>query len=295
MTYFCVFIFQTLIIILLYVVYIYNMSAGSGASNLGYGNVAPLSNINGSYVNVDNSQYAGRFSSNEIPGTPPGPLPGLAGTKSNIDAAAGIFPGSRSFNGGAKKLKRKIKNITKHYKRMKAGSRKLKSIRNKLRKSASRRMSRSLSGGRKSRRRHISRRMSRTLSGGVEPEDDGFPSFPRQPGESQPENQIQPRSSSNLEQRETSQWMSPDLRNMPANQGMSANQGGRRRRRQRGGYSQYQNNLPYTPTYQVAGINLPASQLGLANPPPYVKLSGCVNCVDNYNHYTNMGFPSKGH
>lgn len=53
--------------------------------------------------------------------------------------------------------------------------------------------------------------------------------------------------------------------------------------------------MPMTPTYQVAGINLPASQLALANPAPYVKLDNCVNCVDNYNHYTNKGFPSKGH
>jgi hypothetical protein len=198
------------------------MSAGSGASNLGYGNVAPLSNVNGSYVNVDNSQYAGRFGSNEISGTPPGPLPGLAGTKSNIDAAAGIYPGTRSFNGGAKKLKRKIKNITKHYKRMKAGSRKIKSIKRRLRnRASSRRLARTLSGGR---RRHS-----------------------------------------------------------------------RRHRRQRGGYAQYQNNMPMTPTYQVAGIHLPASQLALANPAPITPLSNCVNCVDNYNHYTNMGFPSKGH
>jgi hypothetical protein len=69
----------------------------------------------------------------------------------------------------------------------------------------------------------------------------------------------------------------------------------RRHRRQRGGYAQYQNNMPMTPTYQVAGINLPASQLGLANPPPVTTLGNCVNCVDNYNHYTNSGFPSKGH
>lgn len=70
----------------------------------------------------------------------------------------------------------------------------------------------------------------------------------------------------------------------------------RRHRRggQRGGYSQYQNNLPMTPTYSVGGV-LPASQLALANPPPIQVLPNCVNCVDNYNHYTNMGFPSKGH
>jgi hypothetical protein len=196
------------------------MSAGSGASNLGYGNIVPLSNVNGSYVNIDNSQYTGRFSSNEIPGTPPGPLPGLAGAKSNVDAAAGNVPGI-SFKGGYKKLKRKIKNITKHYKRMKAGSRKIKHMKRSLRRrTASRRLARSLAGGR---RRHVSRR-----------------------------------------------------------------------RRQRGGYSQYQNNMPMTPTYQVAGINLPSSQIALANPPPITPLSNCVNCIDNYNHYTNQGFPSKG-
>jgi hypothetical protein len=208
------------------------MSAGSGASNLGYANIAPLSNINGSYVNVDNSQYAGRFGSNEIPGTPPGPLPGLAGAKSNVDAAAGIVPGICLFKGGAKKLKRKIKNITKHYKRMKAGSKKIHRLKTMLRKrAASRTLARKLAGGRK---RNYSRKISRSLAGG-------------------------------------------------------------RRRRQRGGYSQYQNNMPMTPTYQVAGINLPASQLALANPPPIKVLCNDTSCVDNYNHYTNMGFPSKGH
>jgi len=69
----------------------------------------------------------------------------------------------------------------------------------------------------------------------------------------------------------------------------------RRHRRQRGGYSQYQNNMPMTPSYQVAGIHLPASQSALANPVPISPLGNCVNCVDNYNHYTNSGFPSKGH
>jgi hypothetical protein len=195
------------------------MSAGSGGSNLGYSNINPYNTS--PYVNGTSSNYSGSFSSNEIPGTPPGPLPGLAGAKSNVDAAAGIVPGI-CMNGGAKKLKRKIKNITKHYKRMKAGSRKIKSIKRRLRsRAASRRMARQLAG-RKMTRRH-------------------------------------------------------------------------RRRHQRGGYAQYQNNLPMTPTYQVAGVNIPASQLALANPPPITQLDNCVNCVDNYNHYTNMGFPSKGH
>jgi hypothetical protein len=194
------------------------MSAGSGASNLGYGNINPYNTS--PYVNGTSSNYSGSFSSNEIPG-----LPGLAGAKSNIDAAAARVPGiCIPKGGGSRKLKKKIKNITKHYKRMKAGSKKLRTLKNRLRsRSASRSLARQLAGRRRSRRHS------------------------------------------------------------------------RRHRKQRGGYAQYMNNMPNTPSYQVSGINLPASQLGLANPPPIQTLSGCVNCVDNYNHYTNYGFPSKGH
>ena len=71
--------------------------------------------------------------------------------------------------------------------------------------------------------------------------------------------------------------------------------GGRKSSRQRGGYGQYQNNLPMTPVYKVAGVELPYTQLGLANPPPVSALSNTGQCPDNYNHYTNHGFPSRGH
>lgn len=183
------------------------MSAGSGASNLGYGHIAPLSNINGKFVNVDNSNSPATFSSNEIPG-----LPGLAGAKNNVDAAAGVVPGICLFKGGAKKLKRKIKNITRKYK-MK-GTKRLRSLKKKIRHMT------------KSKKSHHRRHNRRT------------------------------------------------------------------RRRQRGGYGQYQNNLPLTPTYSVGGV-LPASQLGLANPPPIKVLPNCTNCIDNYSRYLNSGFPSK--
>ena len=192
------------------------MSAGSGASNIGYGNINPYNNS--PYVNGTSTNYAGSFSSNEIPG-----LPGLAGAKSNIDAAAGVVPGICLFKGGAKKLKRKIKNITKQYKRMKAGSRKMKSLKKKIRsRVASRSLGRSmaLAGGRRTRRRH------------------------------------------------------------------------HRRHRQRGGYSQYQNNQPFDYSYSVGGI-LNASDSALANPAPIYKAGNLA--IDNYNHYTNRGFPSRGH
>ena len=208
------------------------MSAGSDASNLGYGNISPFNNS--SYVNGTNSNYSGSFSSNEIPG-----LPGLAGAKSNIDAAAGIVPGICLFKGGAKRLKRKIKNITKRYK-MKGGRKSRKSLRHRVKSRAL-----ALSGGGRGYRRSRQMSLARTMA-------------------------------------------------------MARSRaGGTRRRKNRyhmkGGYSQYQNNLPMTPTYQVAGINLPASQLGLANPPPIRVLPNCTNCVDNFNSYDMKGFPSRGH
>ena len=203
------------------------MSAGSGASNFGYGNVNPYNTS--PFVNGTSSSYAGSFSSNEIAGTPPGPLPGLAGAKINTDAAAGIVPGI-CMSGGAKRLKNKIKNITKRYK-MKGGKKSRRVLRKRLRSRAVGRTMMASGGRRRTRHMKSKRRFSR-MRGGTAP--------------------------------------------YPA------------------GYGQYQNNLPMTNTYKVAGIDLPASQSALANPPPATALSNCTNCVDNYNHYTNSGFPSRG-
>jgi hypothetical protein len=205
------------------------MSAGSDNSNFGYGNLNPYgSNVNPAFVNKWSSNNPANFGSNEVPG-----LPGLAGAKNNIDAAAGIVPGigifkGGVFKGGAKHFKRKIKNITKRYKRkmgMKGGKKYLRSIKSRIK------------------AKYGSRSRGRTM-------------------------------------------------------GRSRMSAGRRRsssrRRQRGGYSQYQNNLPMTPVYSVGGV-IPASQLGLANPPPIQVLSNCTNCRDNYNHFDNSSFPSPGH
>jgi len=66
------------------------------------------------------------------------------------------------------------------------------------------------------------------------------------------------------------------------------------KRKMRGGYAQYQNNQPITPNYSLGGV-LSANESALANPPPYKMGSTCVNCVDNYNHYTGKGVSSSGH
>jgi hypothetical protein len=182
------------------------MSAGTDASQIGYGRIAPLSNINGKYVNVDNSNSPSRFGSNEISG-----LPGLSGAKSNIDAAMGKVPGICLFKGGSRGIKRKIKNIVTKYKKMKGGKRRCRTMKKRIRsKMAKKRVMKS------------------------------------------------------------------------------------RRRMMRGGYSQYQNNLPMTPSYAVGG-HLSANHLALANPPPIKVYPNCANCTDNYNHFTGKGFPSRGH
>ena len=70
----------------------------------------------------------------------------------------------------------------------------------------------------------------------------------------------------------------------------------RRRINQKGGYSQYQNNLPMTPSYSVGG-HLSAGSSALATPPPIFRNAnaGTGTCTDNYNHFTGKGFASRGH
>lgn len=202
------------------------MSAGSAASNLGYANITPNSNVNGNFINKDNSHYPGGFGSNQIPG-----LPGLAGAKYNVDAAAARVPGI-CMSGGGKKLKRKIKNITKRYKMPKKSmKRRVSGMKRRIKASLARAVGRARSVG-------LAR--TRSLAGGRK------------------------------------------------------SRKSRKGRRQRGGYSQFQNNMPMTPTYSTGGV-LSAGNLGLANPVPYKVLDNCTNCVDNYNHFTNSGFPSRGH
>ena len=90
--------------------------SGSEASNLGYSEYPPNHNINGTFVNVNNTNNPANFGSNEIPPR------GLFGASCNMDAASGIAPGI-CMGGGSKKrtksfklLKKKIKNISNIYK-----------------------------------------------------------------------------------------------------------------------------------------------------------------------------------
>lgn len=220
--------------------------SGSGASNLGYGNISPLSNVNGAFVNVDNSNSPSGFGSTVIPGTPPGTLPGLAGTKDNVSAAAGMWPGI--IKGGSRMLKKKIKNITKKYK-----------MRHSKRRSSS-----------------IKRRIRRKYGSNRKTKNGGVPLF-----------LLRQAYKKVTKKRKGGGYTPPGPPGIPYPPG----------------YGQYQNNMPLTPSYSVGG-ELSAQQSALANPPP-IKIHnggrrrtrrrhhGGSSCVDNYNHYTNMGFPSR--
>jgi hypothetical protein len=50
--------------------------------------------------------------------------------------------------------------------------------------------------------------------------------------------------------------------------------------------------MPVSNSYSIGGV-LSASESALANPAPIDKVTN--NAIDNYNHYTNVGFPSMGH
>ena len=212
------------------------MSAGTDASNIGYGNIAPLSNIAGQYVNIDNSHSPGNFGSNQISG-----LPGLSGAKNNIDAASGYVPGICLFKGGGnKKFKNKINKISRKYKMKNRSlrSRNRRKLKHKYSRASRKYKNHNLKRSRKyrSRRFRKHRGSKRKLFKGGSSSLSGHIPYPP-------------------------------------------------------GYAQYQNNLPGSDIFSVGG-KLAPQNLAEANPPPIKPFS---TCVDNYNHYTGMGFPSRGY
>ena len=74
-------------------------------------------------------------------------------------------------------------------------------------------------------------------------------------------------------------------RQMKRGKGKSMKRSGSRRRGQRGGYHQFMGNVARSYGYSVGG-DLPAQNLGEANPPPIERYS---TGVDNYNHFTGKG------
>ena len=239
--------------------------------------VTPLNNVNGDFVNVDGSNWAGRFGSTETSRQ-------FALPDNFSDKAAAANASRISMMGGGRSrknkhyLRKKIKNIVnkyrmsskkmrKHTKRRLLSLYKRKQLNCKSRKY-------NLKGGNTGNTvlyGPIVSSQNMKLENGTDVYNSNYSQYPV-------DSVVNPYSINDV--------------TMP----MPRMLGGRRRNRsksrskmQRGGYNQYQSNIPMTQTYSRGGI-LSASELGLANPAPYQVLPNCTNCVDNYNYNTNSGF-----
>jgi len=138
--------------------------SGSEASNLGYSEYPPNHNINGAFVNVNNTNNPANFGSNEVPPR------GLFGASCNMDAAAGIVPGI-CMSGGKRRgkhvksfklLKRKIKNISNIYK-MRYTKKQRKQIKRRISKKYIKKSRRH----RSSKKHRMGRRMRKMQKGGA--------------------------------------------------------------------------------------------------------------------------------
>lgn len=162
--------------------------SGSEASNLGYDEYPPNHNINGSFLNVNNTNNPANFGSNEIPPR------GLFGASCNMDAASGIAQGicmgggkrrgksskkskkqnktTRRTGFNFKLLKQKIKNISNIYK-MRYTKKQRKQIKRKISKKYIKKSRRNVS----SRRSRMAKRMRKMQKGGAMAEL-GYSNFP---------------------------------------------------------------------------------------------------------------------
>jgi len=182
------------------------------------GNIpAPLTGVNGSLVNIDNSNFLRRLFSSAIPNY------GLPEPYNNVQAAASIVP--CLTGGGRRHLRKRINNISNMYK---------------------------MKGGRKSIKKRLTRMKKRIMS-----------------------------------------RFNKSRRHLRKSNRNSNSKSKRGSRRMRGGYSQFQNNNPMTGSFW-APTKLSPSLSALANPVPIERHSSNVNCIDNYNHFTNQGSASKG-
>jgi hypothetical protein len=224
--------------------------------------VTPLNNVDGNFVNVDSSNWPGRFGSIET--SREFALP------DNYSCNATAANASRLQGGGGKRrrtLRKKIKNIVNKYR---MASKKMRKQTKKRLLSLYKRKGHKKSG---KTRRHR-RGGNAVLNGPLV-------------------------SSQNLKLVDGTNAYNNSVGPVDGVVNPYNILGGKRHKKsknskkQRGGYHQFQSDIPMTPTYSRGGI-LAAKDLGLANPAPYQVLSNCTNCVDNYDYNTNRGFQFWG-
>jgi len=236
--------------------------------------VTPLSNVNGDYVNVDGSNWPGRFGSTET--SREFALPDNFSNK--VDAANA----SRlSMKGGGRTIRKKIKNIVNKYR---MGSKKMRRhTKKRLRSMYKRKGSKSSNSSKKMRR---SRSRSRRRGGNavlnapiISSQNmqlvNGSNAYNLPTGAGSVDGVVNPY----------------NLDKMMGGKKRRNKRNGKRSRKgmQKGGYHQFQSGIPITNSYSTGGI-LSAKDSMMAMPVPVKVLPNCTNCVDNYNYNTNRGF-----
>lgn len=231
--------------------------------------VTPLNNVDGNFVNVDGSNWPGRFGSIET--SREFALP------DNYSCNASAANASRLQAGGKRRrtLRKKIKNIVNKY-RMSS---------KKMRKQTKKRLlslykRKGLKTGKKSGNTRRRRRGGNTVLNG--------------PIVSQNLKLVNGSSSYNNSVGPVDSVVDPyDINRMLGGKRYRGHKKSKKSKKQRGGYHQFQSDIPMTQTYSRGGI-LDAKDLGLANPAPYQVLPNCTNCIDNYDYNTNRGFQFWG-
>ena len=242
--------------------------------------VTPLSNINGSVVNVDSSNWPGRFGSVET--SRQFALPDNFSNNANAANASRIS----NMQGGSNKkhtLRKKIKNIINKYRMPSKKMRK--QTKKRLLSLYKRKGCKSSTKMRKTRRKY--KGGNAVLNGPLV--------------SSQNLQLVNGTNAYNLNNGPVDGVVNPYNINGGSNGGSNrgSNRGSnkskksrhmkKRNKMQKGGYHSFQSDIPMTPSYSTGGV-LSAKDLGLANPVPYQRLSNCTNCIDNYNYNTNRGF-----
>jgi hypothetical protein len=233
--------------------------------------VTPLNNVDGNFVNVDSSNWPGRFGSIET--SRQFALPDNYSCNATAANASRLQGGGQA--GGRKRrrtLRKKIKNIVNKYR---MASKKMRKQTKKRLLSLYKRKGHKKSAKSAKTRRH--RRGGNAVLNGplVSSQNlklvDGTNAY----------NSMGP--------------VDSVVNPYNVNQMLGGKRGkkSKKSKKQRGGYHQFQSDIPMTQTYSRGGI-LDAKDLALANPAPYQVLSNCTSCVDNYNYNTNRGFQFWG-
>lgn len=267
----------------------------------GYSNTYPNSNVNNNFANTSSSENIGIFPTNDT-----GSYLGLVGAKTGAMAANGVILGN-CMKGGKKHIKRKIKNISKMYK-MKKSKTQIRSLKRKImtkyklkRKNKTKKHNKRWGGDGET----VCLESPCPDASGDNPSANDVTASSKNNGQACPPCPPCDKSGQSPEDNGSNEWLKSSHGGKKNNKmtkyrlkRINSKNKTKNHYKRGGGNAvqsgQFQNNLPINQSYSLGGV-LDAKNSALANPPPYEVVSGKWAIMDNFNKYTGLGFPSKGH